>query len=258
MSSVVFISIIFPKSSKLKDYSQVFPCIPHTHPSLTLPLFTPSHTAFVHFFSHCFSSPLSLAAFVASCISLKPLPPSLSQAASPTLLSRTLFCCHPTTISLLRFSSARFSAAISQPSLSYTSLPHLFQLPLSPTTIAYHFRPHYFGSREWISHRKRLSVPLSPDPYEGVYCGLQVESSQGSSFAYLPDNHKVTKFISHFKVLFTILYSKMLCSQLACWICYQPMAEMHYCDAYLCTHGSCSKSFGESTPSMAIPGFPDV
>ena len=27
------------------------------------------------------------------------------------------------------------------------------------------------------------------------------------------------------------------------------MAEMHYCDAYLCSYGGCSKSFGESTPS---------
>ena len=26
-------------------------------------------------------------------------------------------------------------------------------------------------------------------------------------------------------------------------------AVMHYCDAILCAHGSCSKSFGESTPS---------
>ena len=177
MSSVVFISIIFPKSSKLKDYSQVFPCIPHPHTSLT---------AFVHTLSHCFSSslshclccelhlsqPSSSKPFV-SCFSFASLPhvfllPSHSHL-SPTLLFRMLLCCHLTAISLVRFSSA--------PSLVAT-FGHHYRSPLSVTTIGHHFwlpiSATNFGSREWISNRKLLSVPLSQDPYEGVNRGLRV------------------------------------------------------------------------------------
>ena len=199
MSSVVFISIIFPKSSKLKDYSQVFPCIPHPHTSLT--------------------------AFVASCISLKPLPQSLSQAASPTLLFRTLFCCHLTAIFLLRFSSARFSAAISQPSFSYTSLPHAsllpshshlsrallfrtffschFWPPLSVTTFGYHFwlplLTTTFGYQFWL--------PLST---------LANGSPIGNSFLYFFPTTLTRVLTVAFECAYRALSSRVFARQFVC------------------------------------------
>ena len=198
MSSVVFISIIFPKSSKLKDYSQVFPCIPHPHPSLTLPLFTPSHTAFVHPFSHCFSShPLSLPLLRAASLS------SLFLQASRKLL-------------LLRFSPARFSAAISQPSLSCASLPHVFLLPshnhLSPTLLfrtffSCHFRPPLLattiGYHFWL-------------PFSATISALANGSPIGNAFLFLFRPTLTRVFTMAFECAYRAPSSRVSARQLVC------------------------------------------